>query len=363
MTTSPDRSELANQLRRQAEDLVGSTVEGKYQVTKRIGAGGMGAVYEATQLGVDRKVALKVIRPEHAKNDKVVKRFMREMKATARIEHPNTVRLYDFGKTEGGLIYLAVEFLSGTTLNRELKNKGRFPPERVAIVGAQIARGLAAAHAEGIIHRDLKPPNIMLTEQYGSTDRVKVLDFGIAHFADPSDDDERERLTQSGMVMGTPEFMAPEQVTPGPVDARADLYALGCVLFLMATGEVPFGGSTAVNVMFSHVNDAPRTPSEIDPDIPRWLDDIILKLLEKNPRRRFQEAAEIVEALEEGAGIDVTTDTPPLPRIDNPAVVPRDTENTVAGFTMTIIAGAVAIALVLGAAIGAIVALVMMSGS
>ncbi len=335
-------------------------VDAKYLIDRRIGMGGMGAVYEATQVAAGRKVALKVIRPEHASNEKVIKRFMREMKATAKIEHPNTVRLYDFGTAETGEIYLAVEYLSGKTLNAALR-KGPFPAERVAYVGAQIARGLAAAHAEGIIHRDLKPPNIMLSEQYGHPDRVKVLDFGIAHFSNPEDDVEREKLTQTGMVMGTPEFMAPEQVTPGPVDARADLYALGCVMFLMATGKVPFSGGTAVNIMFAHVNDAPRTPSDLNSSVPEWLDDIILKLLEKSPRRRYQSGAAVVDALEAGSGVKSdSTDTPPLPRTEAP-LLNRPTPGTgVAGLTFGVLVGVLAIAVMLGAAIGGLVAVAML---
>lgn len=287
----------------QNDVLIGEVVAGRYEVLERIGAGGMGAVYRALQRDVGRMVALKVLRNEHAKNDRIIKRFLREIRATARIESPNTVRLYDYGVAEDGTVHLAMELLRGRTLAQVLRASGPLAIPQLVSWGAQIARGLAAAHAGGILHRDLKPANIMITDPGDGSELIKVLDFGIASFVDPADDAERERLTQSGMVMGTPEFMAPEQVTPGPLDERCDVYALGVVLYLMATGRTPFSGGTAVSVMFAHVNEAPKPPSDHRAELPRWLDDVILTCLEKSPSRRYRNANELALALErEGRG-------------------------------------------------------------
>ncbi len=299
-------------------DLLGQVVAKRYRMDSKIGAGGMGVVYRATQLDAGRQVALKVLHGELAADERIVKRFMIEMRATARIEHPNTVRLYDFGHTEEGHIFLAMEYLEGSTLAEEMKKLDRpMDPVRSAMLGAQIARGLAAAHAEGIIHRDLKPPNVMLSQKYGRRDLIKVLDFGIARFASaPADQDtDVDQLTSPGMVVGTVHFMAPEQMEGKAVDHRADLYALGCVLYYMVAGQAPFTGKSTVQVMYAQVNQAPRPPSQHNPDVPSWLDDTILRLLEKHPNRRFQSAAEVVVALEQGAGIfSRLTDAPPLPR-------------------------------------------------
>jgi len=313
--------------------MVGTVVAGRYRLEERIGIGGMGVVYRATQIDADRIVALKILHAQHAVNQRIVKRFLIEMRATARIEHPNTVRLYDFGHTPEGHIFLAMEYLVGVTLSAEMRRlRGPMAPVRVAMLGSQVARGLAAAHAEGIIHRDLKPPNIMICQKYGHRDMIKLLDFGIARFSAPDDtgepghtagtDDVADRLTSPGMVVGTVHFMAPEQIEGRPMDHRVDLYALGCVLFYMATNQAPFHGSTNVAVMFAQVNTQPAVPSSINPDVPPWLDDAILRLLQKDQAKRFQTAADLVVALEEGAGIfSATTDLPPPPRAAAPTDV------------------------------------------
>jgi len=295
--------------------ILNQVIADKYRVERVLGSGGMGRVYAATQLDVGRSVALKVLHPELAPNPLVVKRFLRESKATARIEHPNTVRLYDFGEDAAGRIFLAMELVEGRTLSDELRATGPLPIDRLVRIGGQIAAGLAAAHAEGVVHRDLKPSNLMLCTRHDLRDHVKVLDFGIAHFADPSDTGDGERLTQTGMVMGTPEFMAPEQVVPGPVDARADLYALGCVLFLLSTGRVPFRGKSAVSTMYAHVTDPAPSPRSLRADLPLWFDALVLQLLEKSPGQRPDSALAVIEALEHGASLpDGAPPSAPVPQ-------------------------------------------------
>ena len=340
------------------DSLVGTCLAGRYDIVERIGAGGMGAVYRATQVGVGRSVALKVIRPEHARNERVIKRFFREVRATAKIEHVNTVRLYDFGEADTGQIFLAMEHLEGRTIKNLVSSGERLSPERIAMIGAQMARGLGAAHAEGIVHRDLKPGNVMVCQQ-GGNEVVKVLDFGIAAFTQPSDRLESEKLTVSGMVMGTPEFMAPEQVTPGPIDHRCDLYALGCVLYLLTTGRVPHKGTTAVAVMYAHVRDEPKLPSERRHDVPDWLDDVIMKLLAKAPDARFQDAAEVVAALEQAVGLTLEQTGVPLP----PRVAheePKSAGGMLDGQAAPLLAVMLALGLALGAAVGAVVAVLML---
>ncbi len=319
VTAPPDEETLPKtpDITAAGDPLIGVVVADRYKVERKLGSGGMGTVYKATQIEADRKVALKVLHAEQAREERIVKRFMIEMRATARIEHPNTVRLYDFGHTRDDTIFLAMEYLDGVTLSQEMRRlDGPMDCQRVALLGAQIARGLAAAHAEGIIHRDLKPPNIMLCKKYGRNDLIKVLDFGIARFAAaPADQDTAEALTSPGMVVGTVYFMAPEQMEGRPIDHRVDLYSLGCVLFYMATGQAPFDGPSTMAVMYAQVNNAPKVPSSLNAFIPPWLDDAILRLLEKDPARRYQSAAEVVVALEQGAGVfSRLTDAPPLPR-------------------------------------------------
>ena len=220
--------------------MIGRLFAGRYHIDARLGQGGFGSVYRAEQEGLSRHVALKVIRRDLAAREEMILRFQREMKATARIEHPNTVRLYDFGQTEDGALYLAMELLQGRTLTEALTQDGPMPPERVAHVGAQIAEALWAAHSEGVIHRDLKPDNVMLLERYGRQDQVKVLDFGIARLTHGTADGPS--LTTTGAIMGTPSYMSPEQITGQPVDAASDLYALGVVLYRLICGKLPFAG-------------------------------------------------------------------------------------------------------------------------
>jgi serine/threonine-protein kinase len=237
---------------------------------------------------MDRMVALKLIHQSMADNDQVVQRFHREMQASSKIEHPNTIQVYDFGQTDEGQLFLAMEFLPGRPLTKLIDGQA-LPLQRLVHIGQQITRALGAAHQAGIVHRDLKPDNVMMVERYGEPDFVKVLDFGIARTLDES----RTHLTQDGAVIGTPTYMSPEQATGRPVDARSDLYSLGVMLFQMATGQVPFKGETPISLLAMHAHEPPPPPSTIAAGIDTRLEALILALLAKAPEERPQTAAEV----------------------------------------------------------------------
>ncbi|MFT7579827.1 MAG: Flp pilus assembly protein TadD [Myxococcota bacterium] len=282
----------------EADKLVGKVVGGRYEMIKKLGAGGMGAVYQARQLSMDRLVALKLLHGHYASNKQAVARFNREMQVTARIEHPNTIRVYDFGETDDKQLFLAMEYLEGGTLSDALNTGEPMASERLVHIGLQIARALAAAHSDGVVHRDLKPDNVMLLNRYGERDFVKVLDFGIARFIG-EEDAARTQLTADGAVVGTPAYMSPEQATGGGLDHRTDIYSFGVILFEMATGRVPFDAPTTISLMVMHVQDEPPIPSELAPGlVPPALEVLILRMLAKNPEDRPQSVAEVVAALE-----------------------------------------------------------------
>lgn len=283
-----------------AERLIGTVLAGRYEVTGVLGAGGMGVVLEARQLAVDRKVAVKLLHPRFATNRHAVARFMREMQITSRLEHPSTIRVYDFGEADLGetALFLVMELVQGRTLNAALSGQKRMDPARVVRIALQIARALDAAHSEGIVHRDLKPDNVMLVDRYGDQDVVKVLDFGIARFLEGVERQEIAKLTADGALVGTPAYMSPEQATGAPIVFASDLYSFGVMLFEMATGTVPFSAPTTVSLIVKHVHEAPPRPSE-RAELPEGLESLILSCLEKDPARRPKSARLVAEALEE----------------------------------------------------------------
>jgi len=276
--------------------LIGTVVNGRYEIVEHLGSGGMGSVFKARQIAMDRMVALKLLHAHYASNKQAVARFNREMQVTAKIEHPNTIRVYDFGQTEDGRIFLAMEFLEGHTLSKALSHGEPMGSERLVHIGVQIGKALAAAHSDGIVHRDLKPDNVMLLDRYGERDFVKVLDFGIARFMD---DQSRTQLTAEGAVVGTPIYMSPEQATGGALDHRTDLYSFGVMLFEMATGRVPFDAPTTISLMVKHVQEDPPRPSDFAPGlVPEPIETLILQMLAKNPAARPTSANEVVRQLE-----------------------------------------------------------------
>ncbi|MSP61079.1 MAG: serine/threonine-protein kinase [Myxococcales bacterium] len=284
---------------------IGRVLAERYEIIRRLGEGGMGAVYQARQIAMDRMVALKLIHPHLAGTDAAAQRFHREMQTTSKVEHPNTIQVFDYGKTDEGQLFLAVEFLPGRTLTQVLEESGAMPVARVAAIMGQVGKALVAAHHEGIVHRDLKPDNVMLLDRYGEKDFVKVLDFGIARFCD---DQQRTNLTSDGGVIGTPAYMSPEQAQGRPVDLRSDLYTFGVILYQMATGLLPFSGATPVSMLVAHASEIPKPPSQVVPGlVPAPLEALIMQLLAKAPEDRCQSAGEVVQQLEAcvGGGIAV----------------------------------------------------------
>jgi serine/threonine protein kinase/Flp pilus assembly protein TadD len=274
--------------------MVGKTIAGgKYEIISLLGEGGMGAVYKARQVAMDRMVALKLIRPEVVTSRSAVARFHKEMLVTAKVEHPNTIRVYDFGEAEGQL-YLTMEYLAGSSLRQVIDAAGRLEIKRIVRIGKQVANALGAVHERGLVHRDLKPENVMLIESYGETDFVKVLDFGIAKSLD-----EDVHLTGQGRPIGTPAYMSPEQAMGLPVDARTDLYALGVLLYRLASGRMPFEAPTAASMLLAHATEAPTPVLTLAPDTSPPLAALIMQLLQKEPEQRPASAGEVVARLED----------------------------------------------------------------
>jgi serine/threonine-protein kinase len=275
--------------------LVGKTIFGEYTISSKLGEGGMGAVYLATQQQIEQQVAIKVLHGRAARNDELVQRFYREAKTVTMLSHPNIIRVFIFGRTEEGLIYLAMEYVKGVSLRDELQNRGRMSEMRAIKILKQSLSALAEAHTLGIIHRDLKPDNILLTSYRGEDDFVKVLDFGIAKIKDPTG--QQRQLTQAGVVYGTPEYLSPEQAQALELDHRSDVYSLGCILYEMVTGHVPFTAPKTVNILMMHVYEPAPPPSTKFPNISKEMEEIIMKALQKKPEQRYQTAMEFFEAL------------------------------------------------------------------
>jgi predicted Ser/Thr protein kinase len=269
--------------------MTGQVMQGRYEILGEIGHGGMGVVYRARQISLDRIVALKVLSANLVDDEDFRERFRQEAKIIARLTHPNIVHVYDIYDIEGkdGWFCIVMEFLEGRSLRELLREAGPLPIERAVAIAEQIATGLAYAHSQGIIHRDIKPDNIMML----ANDQIKIMDFGIARLRGST------LHTQTGVSMGTPQFMSPEQASGKSVDARSDLYSLCVVLYGMATGQLPFSGDSPVMIALKHIQEPPPRPSQINPAIPPALDSIILKGLAKRPEDRFQNAEELQQVL------------------------------------------------------------------
>lgn len=282
--------------------LVGQTVGGKFVVESHIGSGAMGDVYRATHTGLGRTVALKVMRSDLS-DETFVARFQREARAASALDHPNTVRVLDFGTESSGLAYIAMEFLDGRDLYDVIKREHPLAPERIVDLLGQALSAMKAAHRLGIIHRDIKPENIMVTlvpdEEGELREIVKVCDFGIAKVIDTrgSQTEPGRALTGTGTLVGTPEYMSPEQSRGEPLDARSDLYSMGVVLFQMLTARVPFSSETPIGVVVKQVTDLPPRPSSLFPGVDPRLEEICLRALEKRPEDRFQSAGDMRSAL------------------------------------------------------------------
>jgi len=280
------------------DPLVGSMLDGRYQIEKLLDEGGMGRVYRARHCELDRTVAIKVLHADLALNEKLAARFLLEARAAASVDNPNVVRISDFGRLEDGSGFLVMEYLEGITLKDLLtKNEGPLPGKSIAEIGRQMANGLAAAHDKGIIHRDLKPDNVTIVEQSGLPLLCKLLDFGIArHRGRPASE---KRLTDAGVMVGTPMYMAPEQIEGGDVDARSDIYSLGVVLYELATAAPPFQADSKVGLLAQHKYVIPMPIRErvSGASCPPKLEAIILRCLAKKPADRFATATELQDEL------------------------------------------------------------------
>ncbi len=276
----------------------GHVLGGRYEILQMLGQGGMGAVYKARDREVDREVALKVIRPDLAGHPDLTRRFKQELILARQITHKNVIRIFDLGEAEGTK-FISMEYIDGRDLKNIRAERGKLPPEEAAGIIEQVCHGLEAAHAEGVIHRDLKPQNIMM-DKHG---RVAVMDFGIAHSKDTSG------LTQIGTLVGTPAYMSPEQAKGEEVDARSDLFSLGIIFYELLTGQSPYEASTPYGMLLKRTQQPARPPIELDPTIPKYINDIVVRCLEIDTQRRYASAQEIARDLEarHGPRTDITT--------------------------------------------------------
>jgi len=266
------------------DPLVGRVLAERFEILERIGEGGTGVVYRAKQLSVDRIVAIKLLGAHVSTDPSWVKRFHNEARAASRLDHPNTIRLLDFGQTKEGMLFIAMEFLNGKSLRTEIDRLGRLPPNRVLRILSQACASLHEAHQQGIIHRDIKPDNVYLVEMKGGGDFVKVLDFSVAKLDAPD-----AQVTRAGIVFGTPAYMSPEQGRGVQLDARSDIYALGILAYEMLTGKPPFDAKMPTEVVMMHLREQPAPLVGFPPQIAN----LVMKALAKDPKQRQQSADEM----------------------------------------------------------------------
>ena len=264
----------------------GDIFAGRYEIIETIGQGGMGKVFKAFDRKIKEVVALKLIRPEIGVNEKAIERFKNELRIARKITHRNICRMHDLGE-EGFVHYISMEYVAGEDLKRFIRRAGTLTSGKAIEIAKQVCEGLAEAHRQGVIHRDLKPQNIMV-DQDGN---AKIMDFGIARFVDT------DRMTGSGVMIGTPEYMSPEQAELKDVDKRADIYSLGIILYEMVSGRVPFDGETPLSIAMKHKTEKPRNVREWNPQISGELAAVISKCMEKPAADRFQSAYELMDEL------------------------------------------------------------------
>ena len=295
---SPLQADTTNAEPPPSDPLLGHTLDEKYRLDAQLGIGGMGTVYRARHLLIDRPVAVKVLNPRFVEDEAARTRFQREARAAGRLQHTNAVTVTDYGQSQDGYVYIVMELLEGRTLRDILAKEAPLDAARSVSLMLQVSAAVAAAHEAGIIHRDLKPANIFIVQRAEVPALVKVLDFGIAKLAAESlEEDEIKALTQVGAMIGTPRYMSPEQCDGAELTPAADVYSLGVILYEMLTGTVPFSGSTPLAIAMKHTSELPRRPREFVASIPPALEDVVLHALEKRPEARPNNAAEFRQEL------------------------------------------------------------------
>jgi len=289
------------------DPLLGRVIADRFKITSLIARGGMGKVYRAEQAPLGRACAVKVLNPNYNgdADPEFHRRFFREASITSRITHPNSVTIFDYGKTDDDVYYMAMEYLEGQTLHHALRDAGTMSEERVGRIAQQICRALREAHALDVIHRDLKPANIFLTRHGDDEDFVKVLDFGLVkHLSERPE----EQLTQTGLFMGSPKYMAPEQIQGGHVDPRTDIYSLGIIMYEMLAGKVPFDRPTSVNILMAHVGEPPPPMREVNPHLicsPQF-EELVMRCIAKNPAERWSTMDEVLQAIKRAHNVSLT---------------------------------------------------------
>jgi serine/threonine protein kinase len=285
------------------DPLIGKVLSDRYRIVRKIGEGGMGAVYQAEHALIEKKIALKILFQDLTRRPDLIARFLQEAKSASRIGHENVIDITDFGQSPEGLVFIAMEYLDGQDLGKTLKQSGAMEWERARPILMQIAKGLRAAHGNGIIHRDMKPENVYLIQREGRRDFVKVLDFGIAKIINP-DESGGPALTQTGMIFGTPEYMSPEQAQGSSPDHRVDVYAVGCIMYHMLTGHVPFTADNFMGILTKHLLETPVPPRKRRPDLEIMPDveAICLRAMEKDRDKRFADMDALYRALGAAGG-------------------------------------------------------------
>ena len=291
--TSSEDSEVTKTLETSKEELTrGTTFASRFEIIEELGKGGMGRVYRVEDNKLKQEVALKLVKPEIAKDQKTIERFRNELKTARMISHKNVCRMFDLGESEG-THFITMEFIPGEDLKNFIKRAAPLSIARAISVAKQVCDGLSEAHRLGVVHRDLKSSNIMIDKEGDA----RIMDFGIARSR------ETKGITGAGMIIGTPEYMSLEQIEGKEVDQRSDIYSLGVILYEMVTGRVPFEGDTPFTIGVKHKSETPKDPKELNTQIPLNLNHVILKCLEKDKKKRYQSAGEIrseLESIEKG---------------------------------------------------------------
>jgi eukaryotic-like serine/threonine-protein kinase len=315
-----------------SDTLINTLFDGRYRILRKLGSGGMANVYLAEDEELGRRVAIKILNDRHASDDQFVERFRREAKNAAGLSHPNIVSVYDRGEAEG-TYYIAMEYLDGLSLKEQIVADGPLPIAAAIEITRQILRALGFAHRRGIVHRDIKPHNVLLADSGDGDGRFKVTDFGISRTT-------TSQMTEAGSIVGTAQYLSPEQARGAPVDQRSDIYSVGVVLYELLTGTLPFNGETPLEIAMKHLSEIPRPPSELRPEIPADLDMVVLRALAKDPADRYESAEEMERDLArvaQGGGVAAETaeaatavlsgaglaDTAPTMISRRPVVAPR----------------------------------------